>query len=61
VAVIKDNRNTTRGDVHIQLKYGNRKDGLIAGIVVLSALAVIVSIAVLFLFIRRCIRHTKVE
>ena len=59
VAVIKENPNTTIGDVHIQLKYGNRLDGLIAAIV-LAAIAFVVSIIVVCLFIR-CTRHAKVE
>ena len=61
VAVIRENPNTTKGDVHIQLNYGNRKDGFIAGVVVLSATAFIASVVVLSLFIRRAVKHAKVE
>ena len=59
VAVIKENPNTTIGDVHIQLKYDYQWDGLIAGIV-LAAITFVVSIIVISLFIR-CTRHAKVE
>ena len=61
VAMIRENPNTTKGDVHIQLKYGNRMGGFIAGIVVLSATAFIASIVVLSLLIRRAVKHAKVE
>ena len=61
VAVIRENPNTTKGDVHIQLKYGNRKDGFIAGVFMLSATAFIALIVVLSLFIQRAVKHAKVE
>lgn len=61
VAIIRENPNTTKGDVHIQLKYDNRKDGFIAGVTVLSAIAFIASIIALSLFIGRAIKHAKVE
>ena len=61
VAVIRENPNTTKGDVHIQLNYGNRKDGFIAGVVILSAVAFIVSLVFLFIFVGRAFKHAKVE
>ena len=62
VAVIKENPNTTIGDVHIQLKYGHQRGGFIAGIVFATIAFIIVvgSIIVICLFIR-CTRHAKVE
>ena len=59
VAMIKENPNTTVGDVHIQLKYGHRLDGLIAGIV-LAAIAFVGSVITIYCFIR-CTRYAKVE
>lgn len=64
VAVIRENPNTTKGYVHIQLKYGNRMAGFIAGVVVLSVVAItlfIASIVIISLFIRRVIKHTKID
>lgn len=60
VAVVRENPNTAIGDVHIQVKYGNRMDGFIAGVVVLSAVAVIASIVILYL-VYLAIKHAKVE
>ena len=60
VAVIRDNPNTSKGDVHIQLNYGNRLDGLIAGAVVLSAVALIV-LVLLIVMIALALKHTKLE
>ena len=60
VAVIRENPNTTKGDVHIQLDYGNRKGGLIAGVVMLSVIA-LVSVVLLSVLVGRAFKHAKVE
>ena len=60
VTVIRDNPNTSKGDVHIQLNYGNRLDGFIAGAVVLSAIVLIV-LVLLIVMIALALKHTKIE
>ena len=49
VAVISENPNTETKDVHIQLSYGNRLAGLIAGAAILSVAVILVVIVIIVL------------
>ena len=55
VAVIRENPNTSIGDVHIHVSYGNRWGGFIAGVVLLSIAVASVTVLVVVLVIKQLV------